>query len=97
MPYGYLWMPIDWNLLGIPIIVCVCIPFGRVYFKVRCVKKDSVPDLIEDMISGKPWLSVNTPGGPYKKVQNKYINSNQENDSNNNNNQEGNLAKTPTV
>ena len=42
-----LWMPIGWNLLGMPTIVCVCIPFGRVYFKARGVKKDSVLDMIK--------------------------------------------------
>ena len=30
-----------------PTIVYVCLPFGRVYFKARVVKKDSVPDMIE--------------------------------------------------
>ena len=47
MPKGYLWMPIGWNWLGMPTIVCVCMPFGRVYFKARGVKKDSVPDMIK--------------------------------------------------
>ena len=47
MPYGYLWMPIGWNVLGMSIIVCVDITFGRVYFKARGVKKDSVTDMIE--------------------------------------------------
>ena len=47
MSYGYLWMPIGWNGLGMPTIVCVHIPFGRVYFKARGVKKDSVLDMIK--------------------------------------------------
>ena len=45
MPYIYFWMPTDWNGLGMPIIMCVCIPIGRVYFKTRGVKEDSVPDM----------------------------------------------------
>ena len=28
-------------------LLYVCIPFGRVYFKARSVKKDSVPDMIK--------------------------------------------------
>ena len=30
-----------------PTIMCVCMPIGRVYFKARAVKKDSVPDIIK--------------------------------------------------
>ena len=30
-----------------PTILCVHIPFGRVYFKARGVKKDSLPDMIK--------------------------------------------------
>ena len=30
-----------------PTIACMHIPFGRVYFKARGVKKDSVPDMIK--------------------------------------------------
>ena len=47
IPYGYLQMPIGWNWLGMPTIVGVLIPIGRVYFKARGVKKDSVPDMIK--------------------------------------------------
>ena len=47
MPYGYLWMPIGLNWLGMPTILFVHIPFGRVYFKAKGVKKDSVPDSIK--------------------------------------------------
>ena len=47
IPYGYLWMPIGWNWLGMPTIIYVHIPLGRVYFKARGVRKDSVPDMIK--------------------------------------------------
>ena len=47
MPYLYLHMPIGWIGLGMPTIMCVYIPFDRVYFKPRGVKKDSVPYVIE--------------------------------------------------
>ena len=47
MPYGYIQMPIGWNGISMPTVMCVCMPIGRVYFKVRGVKKDSVPYMIK--------------------------------------------------
>ena len=47
MPYVCLQMPIGWNGLGMLTIMCVHIPIGRVYFKPRGVKKDSVPEMIK--------------------------------------------------
>ena len=47
MSSGYTWMPIGWNGMNLPTIMCVCMPIGRVYFKARAVKKDSVPDMIK--------------------------------------------------
>ena len=47
LPYVYLWMPIGWNWLVMPIIVYVHIHLGRAYFKARGVKKDSVTDMTE--------------------------------------------------
>ena len=39
MPYGAMQMPISWNGLSMPTNVCsVCMPIGRVNFKVRGVK-----------------------------------------------------------
>ena len=57
MPYVYLQMPIGWNGLDMPTIMCVCIPIGRVYFKVRGVKKDSVPDMIKVKLTYVPIKS----------------------------------------
>ena len=54
MPYVYLWMPIGWNGLGMPTIMCVHIPFGRVYFKARGVKKVSVPYMLEVELTNIP-------------------------------------------
>ena len=51
-----------------PTIVCVHIPFGRVYFKARGVKKDSVLDMIKVELTYAPikggincnqWASTN--------------------------------------
>ena len=47
MPYGYMQMPIGWNGMGMPTNICVHMPTGRIYFKARGVKKDSVPDMIK--------------------------------------------------
>ena len=41
---------IDW---AFPLLY-VCIPFGKVYFKARGVKKDSVPDMIKFEITYVP-------------------------------------------
>ena len=57
VPYGYLWMPIGWNRLATPIIVCVHIHLGRVCFKARGVKKDSVPDMIKIELTDIPVKS----------------------------------------
>ena len=40
-----------------PIIVYVFIPLGRAYFKIRGVKKDSVPDMIEIELTSIPIKS----------------------------------------
>ena len=45
--------PLGWNGLG------MCLPFGRVYFKTRGVKKDPVPDMIKiklTYVSIKIWI-----------------------------------------
>ena len=44
-------MPIDWIGLGMTIIVYVQFPLGRAYFKPRGVKKDSVPYVIENVLT----------------------------------------------
>ena len=44
----YLQMLIGWDGLGI------CLPIGRVYFKARGVKKDSVPDMIKVKLTYVP-------------------------------------------
>ena len=54
MPYVYLQMPIDWNGLGMPPIMCVGIPTGRVYFKARDVKKDFVPYMVKVELTSLP-------------------------------------------
>ena len=40
-------MSIGWNGLGMLTVMHVHIPIGRVYFKARGVKKDSVPDMVK--------------------------------------------------
>ena len=68
MPYDYLWMPIVWNWLIIPIIVYVHIHLGRGYFRARGVKKDSIPTMIKIehtnilVKTGIVYHDVNTPG-----------------------------------
>ena len=57
--YVYLQMPIGQNVLGMPTIVCVDIPLGRVYFKARGVKKDSVPGMIEVKLNNIPVKELN--------------------------------------
>ena len=47
MPYDYVQVPIGWNGMNMPTIMCVPMYIGRVYFKARGVKKDSVPDMIK--------------------------------------------------
>ena len=37
-----------------PNIMCVHMPIGRVYFKARGVKKDSVPDMIKVKLTYVP-------------------------------------------
>ena len=54
MPYGYVWMPIGWNGMGMPTNVCVCIHIGKVYFKARGVKNVSVPDMIKVQLTYVP-------------------------------------------
>ena len=54
MPCVYLKMPIGWNGLGISTIMCVHIPIGRVYFKARGVKKDSVPYMVQVELTNIP-------------------------------------------
>ena len=52
----FLWLPIGWNGLGMPTIICVCIPIGRAYFKARGVKKDSVPYMIKVKLTYVPIM-----------------------------------------
>ena len=47
MSYVYLWMPIGWIGLDMTIILYVYMALGRVYFKPRGVKKNSVPYMTE--------------------------------------------------
>ena len=54
MPYDYVWMPIGCNWMNMPTIRCVDMPIGRVYFKARGVKKDSVPDMIKVKLTYVP-------------------------------------------
>ena len=58
MPYGYMWMPIGWNEMNMPTIMCVHMPIGRVYFKAGGVKKDSVPDMIKFELTYVPIEGV---------------------------------------
>ena len=44
-------MPIGWFGLGMTIIVYVCKPLGRAYSKTRGVKKNSVPYMIEIVLT----------------------------------------------
>ena len=42
-----------------PTIVFTCIPFGRVYFKARGAKKDSVPNMIKVELTYVPtWGGI---------------------------------------
>ena len=54
IPHVYMQMPIGWNGLDMFSIMCVHLPFGRVYFKARGVKKNSVPDMIEVKLTHVP-------------------------------------------
>ena len=47
-------MPISWIGLGMTIIVYVYMPLGRAYFKTRGVKKNSVPYIIEIVLTNVP-------------------------------------------
>ena len=49
MPYDY-----GQNGMSMPTNVCVLMPIGRVYFKARDVKKDSVPDMIKIELTDIP-------------------------------------------
>ena len=64
MPYAYLQMPIGWNGLGMPTIMCVYIPIGRDYFKARGVKKVSSTLTIYGTESFlRPLVLKNLPNG----------------------------------
>ena len=63
VPYVYLWIPNCWNGLGMPTIMCEHIPIGRVYFKSRGVKKDSVPNMIKVELS---YVPIMKPMGIHK-------------------------------
>ena len=57
--YVYLQMPIGWIGLGMTIIVYMCRPLGRAYFKTRGVKKNSVPYMTEVVLTNIPiesWI-----------------------------------------
>ena len=57
--YVYFWMPIGWIGLGMTIIVYVCMPLGIAYFKTRGIKKNSVPYIIEIVLTYVPiesWI-----------------------------------------
>ena len=56
----YLQMPIGWNGLSMPTIMCVCIPTGRVYFKARGVDKDCVPYMVNVELTNIPvkWGNI---------------------------------------
>ena len=54
MPCVYLEMPIGWIDLGMTIIMYVCMPLGKAYFKTRGVKKNSVPYMIEILLTNVP-------------------------------------------
>ena len=57
--YVYLWMPIGWIGLGITIIVYMGKPLGRAYSKTRGVKNNSVPYMIEIVLTNIPiesWI-----------------------------------------
>ena len=43
--------------MPIIVCVCVCIHLGRVYFKARGVKKDSVSDMIKIVLTNVPVKS----------------------------------------
>ena len=55
--YAYLWMPIGWSWLVMPIIVYVYIHLGIGYFNARGVKKDSIPDMIKIELTNIPVKS----------------------------------------
>ena len=57
VPYVYLWRPIGWSWLVMPITLYVCIHLGRGYFKARGIKKDSIPDVIEIELTNIPFKS----------------------------------------
>ena len=57
VPCVYLWMPIGWSWLVMPIIVYVHIHLGIGYFKARGVKKDSIPDIIKVELTNIPVKS----------------------------------------
>ena len=54
MTYGYLQLAIGWIGLGLTNIVYVHLVLGRVYFKPRGVKKNSVPYKIYIVLTNVP-------------------------------------------
>ena len=52
--YDYLWLAIAWIGLGLTIIVYVQLVLGRVQFKPRGVKKNSVPYMIKVVLTNIP-------------------------------------------
>ena len=59
MPFVYLKMLTGWVGLGMTIIVHMCKPLGRAYFKPRGLKKNSIPYMIEIVLTNIPiesWI-----------------------------------------